>query len=255
MFRAILTVLVLCAATRCACAQGGTLQSDADADVLDYRSIDSLWQESVEHGRLATAAVRSDVYRRFRHLCASATPMAFLPYARLAFWTNVYLVCLMEAMHLRVGYRSTTHDSLWLRRDTFLVASERVTLADLLDRIETCSVLVHARECLTIGSSHGAPFPATLASARRIRAWFRDLLRRIVRSERNVLFDPWSSTLQIASWLRPLWKRLGERDASFVDYLIPSMTESMAAQVALCAPRLVVRFSDRIETWRKARPH
>jgi len=39
-----------------------------------------------------------------------------------------------------------------------------------------------------------------------------------------------------------------------VDYLLPQLTESIAAQIALSAPRLRVVFSDRIETWRKARP-
>lgn len=231
-----------------------TLQSDEHADVVDYSSIDSLWRESVDRGRLRTAAVGSDVYRRFRDQCANATPMAYLPNARLAFWTNVYVVCLMEAMHLRVGYRSTTHDSLWLRRDTFLIARERVTLDDMLRRVEACSVLVHARECLPTGSSHGAPLPPTLATTRRVHVWYRDMLRRIVRSERNLLFDPWSSTLQVSAWLRPLWIRLGERDGTFVDYVMPQLTESIAAQIAMCAPQLRIVFSDRIETWRKARP-
>lgn len=230
------------------------MQGDEHAEVVGYGSIDSLWRESVEHGRLHTAGVVSDAYRLFRASCARATPMAFLPNARLAFWTNAYLICLMEAMHLRVGYRSTTHDSLWLQRDTFTIAMERITLLGMLRRVEECGVLVHARECLPTGSSHGAPLPATLATGRRVRVWYREMLRRIVRTERNILFDPWSSALQIAAWLKPLWTRLGGQDRTFVDYLLPHFTESMAAQVALCAPRVQLVFSDRIETWRKARP-
>lgn len=253
MFRIFQYLPVLLLLLYSGCAQM-TMQSNPDADVLDYTSIDSLWRESIDRGRLNTFSVRSQAYERFREQCAGARPMAFLPSARLAFWTNAYLVCLMESMYLRVGYRSTTSDSLWLRRDTFTVASRRVTLEDMLREVAACSELRHARDCLATGSSHGAPFPTVLAEARRVRLWYRDIFRRIVRSERNVLFDPWSSTLQVAAWLKPLWVRLGERDATFVDYIIPSMTEAMAAQVALSAPRLTVVFSDRIETWRKARP-
>lgn len=230
------------------------MQSDEHADILDYTSIDSLWRESVDRGRLRTDGVRSQAYARFRAQCERASPMSYLPNARLAFWTNVYLVCLMEAMHLRIGYRATATDSLWLRRDTFVIANERLTLENLRSKVQTTQVLVHAPECLPTGSSQGAPFPTTLATGRRIRVWYRDLFRRIIRSERHIMFDPWSSTLQVSMWMRPLWLRLGERDASFVDYIMTYMTEAMAAQVALGAPRLRVQFTDRIETWRKARP-
>lgn len=247
-------IAVIALAQTALSAQPSALQSDEHADVLDYTSIDSLWRESVHRGRLLTGGVRSEAYRRFREQCATVTPMSFLPNARLAFWTNVYLVCLMEAMHLRVGYRSTATDSFWLTRDTFAIAGERLTLADLREKVRNTGVLMHAPECLSTGSSHGAPFATTLASARRVRVWYRDIIRRIVRSERHVLFDPWSSTLQASRWLQPLWHRLGDRDATFVDYLMPYMTEGMAAQVALGAPRLRLLFSDRIESWRKARP-
>lgn len=254
MLHPFLIVLIILGAADMLYAQGTAMQSDEHADVIDYTSIDSLWRESLDRGRLATQAVRTDVYRRFRLQCEQAVPMAFLPNARLAFWTNVYLMCMMEAMHMRIGYRSTVTDSLWLERDTFVVAKQRLTLNDIRERVQESSLIRHALECLPTGSSNGAPFPSSLARARRVRPWYRDLFRRVVRSERHVLYDPWSSTLQASSWLRPLWGRLGERDATFVDYLLAYMTEATAAQVALGAPRLRVVFSDRIETWRKARP-
>lgn len=235
-------------------AQQSTLQSDEHADVLDYTSIDSLWRESIERGLLRTDGVRSPAYTLFRSQCERARPMSYVPNARLAFWTNVYLACLMEAMHRRIGYRSTTTDSLWLRRDTFLIAGEGLTLEELRAKVRATDVLAHALECLPTGSSHGAPFPTKLATSRRCRVWYRDQFRRLIRTERHVMFDPWSTTLQASMWMRPLWERLGERDATFVDYLLPYMTEAMAAQIALSAPRLRVVFADRIESWRKARP-
>lgn len=254
MFRSFVAALIIVSIPLGAMAQQATMQSDVQADVLDYTSIDSLWRESIDRGRLRTDGVSSHAYIRFRVQCEHVAPMSFLPNARLAFWTNVYLVCLMEAMHLRIGYRATATDSLWLRRDTFFIANERLTLEGVRDKVRSTQVLVHAYECLPTGSSQGAPFPTTLASGRRIRVWYRDLFRRIIRSERHIMFDPWSTTLQASMWMRPLWQHLGERDATFIDYIMPYMTEAMAAQVALGAPRLRVQFTDRIETWRKARP-
>jgi hypothetical protein len=97
----------------------------------------------------------------------------------------------MEAMHLRVGYLSTTHDSLWLQRDTLTIAMERITLLGMLRRVEECGVLVHARECLPTGKLMRAAL-SHAATGCRVRVW---MARRsvIVCTERNILFHLWSS--------------------------------------------------------------
>ena len=249
----IILVLVCCQAAYVR-AQNGPIAQDEWADVIDHTSFDSLWHESVTRGKLRTDGCLSTAYARYRGALASAMPAAFLPRSRTAFWVNAYLACLLEVMHVRFGYRSTVWDSLWLRRDTFLIASQFLTLADMAREAHVVSGTVGIVACLPTGSSKGAPLPSFAATAKGVRRMLRDQLRRICRSERYVLFDPAGNVLQLSKFFEPLIERMLREASSVPEWVLPYVTDQLAAQMALKAKTMGVVISDGTETWRKARP-
>jgi hypothetical protein len=222
-------------------------------DVIDHSRFDSLWRESKKFGKLDTRGVLSEAYQSYRDSLAGAYPDRFLPDARVAFWVNAYLALLMEAMNQRVGYRATVWDSLYLRRDTAIVAGARFTLQQLADTIVGTARTVAARAFLCTGSSTGAPFPSHALYARTVRAELREQLRKLVRSERYVLYDPAGNVLQLATMFEPWLPGMEAEKGGVVEFLLPWMTEAMAAQVALGRGSIRIQLSDRIETWRRAR--
>lgn len=234
--------------------QIGTVAVDEWADVVDHTSFDSLWHASVVRGKLLTTGWQSPAYVRYRASIAGAKPSAFLPRARTAFWVNAYLACLLETMHLRRGYRSTVWDSLWDQRDTFDVAGQRLALGDIMKEAIRISGTVGIVGCLPSGSSRGAPLPSHAASARTIHRLLRDQLRRICRSERYLLYDPAGNVLQLSTFFHPLLDGMSKEARSVPEWLLPYVTEGVAAQMALHARTMSVVVQDVIETWRKARP-
>lgn len=235
-------------------AQTEPFGMDHNADVIDHTSFDSLWQESTVRGKLLTTAWGSHAYRAYRESLAGAMPEAYFPRARTALWVNAYLACLIEVMHLRTGYRSTSWDSLWLRRDTFMIAGRRVTLEDMT--AEACFVAhtVGVVACMPTGSTRGAPLPPRAATARTMRILMRDQLRRICRSERYLLFDLSGNVLQLSTFFRSMQDSMKAEAKSIPNWVLPYVTDAVAAQLALGASTVTVIINDGIETWRKARP-
>ncbi len=81
----------------------------------------------------------------------------------------------------------------------------------------------------------------------------RGQLRKLIRSERYVLYDPAGKVLQLAVMFEPWLQGMVKEAGGVVQYLLPWMTEAMAAQVALAGSSVSIQISDRIETWRRAR--
>lgn len=222
-------------------------------DVIDHSRFDSLWHASVEHGKLRTTGVNSECYRSYREAMADAYPPGFHPNPRFAFWVNAYLACCMQVMHERVGYRATVWDSMLSRKDTFVVAEAKHTLADLAD-----SVLKIARTCkavvlLCTGSSNGPPFPTHAMYGKTIQQTLREQLKRVCRSEKYVLYDPAGNALQLAALFKPYQTQMIAEAGSPAQWVLPYVSNAVAAQMALQQSTLQIFFSDRIETWRKAR--
>ncbi|MBK6290450.1 MAG: DUF547 domain-containing protein [Ignavibacteria bacterium] len=254
MFTHFLIIVSLFFFTIAVRGQIGTVAVDEWADVVDHTSFDSLWHASVVRGKLLTTGWQSPAYVRYRASIAGARPSAFLPRARTAFWVNAYLACLLETMHLRRGYRSTVWDSLWHRRDTFDVAGRRMTLDDIMQEAIRISGTVGIVACLPSGSSRGAPLPSHAATARTMHRLLRDQLRRICRSEKYLLYDPAGNILQLSTFFHPLLDGMSTEARSVPEWLLPYVTEGVAAQMALHARTMSVVVQDVIETWRKARP-
>ncbi len=234
--------------------QTGTVAIDEWADVVDHTPFDSLWHSSVVRGKLLTSGWQSPAYNRYRAAIAHAQPSAYLPRARSAFWVNAYLACMYETMHLRRGYRSTVWDSIWHKRDTFVVASQRMTLEEIMSKAIEISGTVGIMACLPTGSSRGAPLPSHAASAKTIHRLMRDQLRRICRSEKYLLYDPAGNILQLSTFFSPLLTAMSKEARSVPEWLLPYVTDGVAAQMALYATTMSVVVQDVIETWRKARP-
>ncbi len=230
-----------------------TTGADVLEDVIDHRRFDSLWRASRQHGRLDGRAVLTDVYREYRMALASALPDRFLPEARLAFWINAYLALLMEVVHHRVGYRSTVWDSSFREHDTAIIAGSAFTLRAIADTVIALSGSVAYRAFLCTGSTSDPPFPSHAMYARTIRQELRNQLRRLVRSEQFVLYDPAGNVLQLASMFKPWLQAMETEKGSVVSFLLPWLDESTAAQLALHSSSLRVQIADRIERWRKAR--
>ena len=79
-------------------------------------------------------------------------------------------------------------------------------------------------------------------------------MRRICRSERYVLYDPGGNVLQLSGFFAPLLVRMATEARSVADWVLPYVTEAMAAQIAVHAAGLRIQVHDVLETWRKARP-
>ncbi len=141
-----------------------------------------------------------------------------------------------------------------MRRDTFLIAMQFLTLADVVREAQLVSGTVGIASCLPTGSSKGAPLPSFAATAKSVRRMMRDQLRRICRSEKYLLFDPAGNVLQLSTFFAPLLPSMQKEARSVPDWVLPYLTDQVAAQMALRAKTIEVVVSDGIETWRKARP-
>jgi len=254
MFRFLLMILCLFGTCIPVMSQGVVIGQDESADVVDHTSFDSLWKESTVRGKLLTTGWNSMAYRNYRNVLSTARPSAFLPNSRAAFWVNAYLACLLEIMHLRTGYRSTMWDSLWLMRDTFEVAGRGLTLRDMVAEATIAAGTAGIVSCLPTGSSSGAPLPPRAAYAKNVRILMRDQLRRICRSERYLLYDPAGKVLQCSAFFIPLQEAMKNEAGSLPRWVLPFVTDGVAAQMALGANSITTFVHDRIETWRKARP-
>lgn len=255
MYRYLLVLLTVTVTVSPALSQRASPVTGADvvADVIDHTRFDSLWRASLRFGKLNTHGVQTEVYQSYRDSLANAYPSSYLPESRVAFWVNAYLALLMEAMSMRVGYRSTVWDSLYLKRDTATIAGRRYTLQQLADTIVGTARTVAVRSFLCTGSSTGPPFPAHALYARTVMAEMRAQLRKLVRSERNVLYDPAGNVLQLSHLFDQWIDGMEAEKGSIVDFLLPWVSETVAAQIALAKSTLVVQVADRIETWKRAR--
>jgi len=226
---------------------------DDTSDVIDYGLFDSLWTEALGQGRLATHAVRSEPFRRLAGMFEDAQPQAYGPVARSAFWINAYLLCLWRVMDRSAGYRSTIWDSTLLRRDTFVVAGGPVVLHEMRERAQRYGATVLVVMTFATGSTHAPPFPARAVRARTWYRQVRDQARRVVRSERFVLYDPAGHVLQLAGFFRPYLDAMISERGSVVQFLLPYVSEAMAAALGLRPHDLRIVVSDRIERWVRRR--
>jgi len=251
----IAAATVLCATLSLQAQRADAITGVSDTtDVIDHRRFDSLWRASKRFGKLSTQGVATEVYKEYRQAMERADPNAFLPKARLAFWVNAYLACLMEVMHRRVGYRTTVWDSLYLRRDTFVVAHGRWTLDDIQQEILNVGKTVQLRSVFATGSSEDPPFPAHAWYARTAPAELRAQMRSLFRSERFVLYDPAGNALQLARMFEPWLDGMKREAGGVAEFAITWVSESVAAQMALGRTSMTILLSDRMITWKRRRP-
>jgi hypothetical protein len=229
------------------------LSLDDTTDVIDHRIFDSVWNASIAGGRLKTDGVRSDAMRRYFDAMARASPDAYLPWARRAFWTNAHMACVMAVMDRRSGLRSTIVEPDIFDVDTFVIAGDRHTVRSLADMVISVHGSALACVLLGTGSSHAPPFTSHAMFARTADRMLREQARRVMRSERFVLFDPGNDALQLASFFAPYLDRMEAEGGSVVQFLLPWLDELTAAECALRRATLRVVVSDRIERWRRRR--
>ncbi|GMV53396.1 MAG: hypothetical protein OKBPIBMD_01738 [Chlorobi bacterium] len=254
-----MSVIVCIAILVCTCCSGvATAQKtapvtgiDVNDDVIDHSRFDSLWRASKKHGKLDTRAVATEVYASYRRALAEARPNMFYPQARIAFWVNAYLAVLMDVMSYRAGYRATLWDSLFLTRDTVTVAGGRFTLHQLADTVEKIAGSVAIRAFFCTGSSTGPPYPSRALYAKTVKSALREQLRRLIRSEKFVLYDPAGRILQLARMFESWIPKMKAEQGSPIQFLLPWMTEETAAQVALAGSQIRIQISDRIETFKR----
>jgi len=230
-----------------------TLTADIYADVIDHTRFDSLWRASKKFGRLDTKAVVSEAYLTYVAALSTADPEPYFVNSRLAFWINAYLASLMHVMHFRIGYRSSIWDSTLLTRDTFIIAKASFTLRSLADTIVATARTVRARAFLCTGSSYAPPYPTGASFGKSVIVQMRDQLRRVLRNDKFIFYDPAGNTLQISvaleSWLDGMTREAG----GVVEFIIPWVAESTAAQLALNREGMKVIVADRVERWMRAR--
>lgn len=251
-FPCIVIMLVMC--TVAMAQRGARVQSvDDTTDVIDHRAFDSLWHASLHGGRLRTDGARSDVLHAYFRAMADASPDAFLPWARRAFWTNAHMACVLVVMDRHTGMRSTVVDSMLFDLDTFLIAGDRHTVRSLAQMVISVHGSALACVLLGTGSTHAPPFLSHAMFARTADRMLREQARRVLRSERFVLFDPGNDALQLASFFAPYMTQMEMEGGSVVQFLLPWLDELTAAECALRRATLRVVISDRIERWRRRR--
>ncbi|MBU3741302.1 MAG: hypothetical protein FGM24_03340 [Candidatus Kapabacteria bacterium] len=226
---------------------------DDTMDVIDHRRFDSLWRTSMQRGLLNVDAAAGEVMATYLQALATASPDAFLPAARAAFWTNAHMAAVMTVMHRRPAMRSTIVDSSLFDRDTFVVAEARHTVRSLAAAVIASHGSVTACVLLGNGSSHAPPLLRGATFATTFERTLREQARRVFRSERFVLFDPGADALQVSSFFAPYLTLMEWERGSVVQFLLPWLDELTAAECALRRATLRVVVSDRIERWRRRR--
>lgn len=245
---------VLCIVTNHGGAQTqGIMHVEDTTDVIDHASFDSLWHASLRNGRLNTDAVHGSAYQIYQRRLETATPKAFLPAARCAFWCNAWLAAVLKVMSAHAGYRSTIWTADLFDADTFTIAGEPFTLRTLRRRmvIEARSPL--AVFALATGSTRAPPFPASAYRAKTVARALRDMAKRVCRSERFVLYDPGSNLLQVSSMFAEFEPLILASFPSIVQFLLPYVQEAVAAELALRRETLRVVYADAVERWIRRR--
>lgn len=253
--RRFILLLVFMVASPLASAQRSAPITGIDpfVDVVDHSRFDSLWRASKSFGRLSTAGLTSDAYTEYRSMLEGARPRSFMLDSQIAFWVNAYLACLMETIHVRAGYRSTIWDSLYLERDTFHIAGEAMTLKAVQDQLLAISGSVLIRAVMSTGSTLQAPYPSHALYAKTVRKELRAQVRKIMRSERFVMFDPAGNTLQLGTVFEPWMDSMVLEAGSVLHFILPWVSESLAAQLALAGDSVRIIVSDRMEKVRRRR--
>jgi hypothetical protein len=222
-------------------------------DVIDHAAFDSLWHASLKSGRINTDAVRYSTFDIYWRRLRTASPNAFSSAARTAFWCNAWLASVLSVMSQHAGYRSTIWRDELYDADTFEIAQEHFTLRTLRERVVREAGSPLALFALATGSTRAPPFPSHLYTARRIGSMLRDMARRVCRSERFVFYDPGSNVLQISSLFAEFEPAIVTAYGSMVQFLLPYVTEAVAAELALRRSTLKVIYGDAVERWVRRR--
>lgn len=207
----------------------------------------------MQRGLLNVDAAASDVMALYMQALATASPDAYLPASRAAFWTNAYMAAIMTVMHRHPAMRSSIVDSTLFDRDTFVVADVRHTVRSLATAV--IAVYGSATACVLLGngSTHAPPLLRGATFATTFERTLREQARRVFRSERYVLFDPGADALQLSSFFAPYLTMMERERGSVVQFLLPWLDEQTAAECALRRGALRVVVHDRIERWRRRR--
>ncbi|CAN5411362.1 hypothetical protein BH10BAC6_BH10BAC6_03960 [soil metagenome] len=229
------------------------LRTHDTTDVIDHSSFDSLWHASLKNGRLSTDAVKYSTFDIYWRRLRSAEPATYSRAARTAFWSNAWLASILSVMAAHAGYRSTIWSDELFDADTFTIAHEEFTLRTLRTRVVHESGSPMALFALATGSTRGPPFPAHAYTARTVERMLRELARRVCRSERFVFYDPGSNVLQISSVFAELEPAIVTTYGSMIQFLLPYVSEAVAADVALRRSSLKVIYGDAVERWLRRR--
>jgi hypothetical protein len=222
-------------------------------DVLDCAPFQRAWKGATARGWLTTGVVDSAWYSSWMQSLADANPDTALLWARRAFWVQSWMSCMLVVAHKRMGYRTIRYDTTILVKDTFLIAGGQMCLRDLSARVVqefgTCASIA----LFGMGSTYGPPLAPYAPVAWTVEKLMREQMRKIVRSERHVLWDPATDVLQVATWMEPWAAAMQEEAGDVVAFLMPYMDDPMAAAVALRRKTVVVVYSDRLERWKRRR--
>jgi len=223
------------------------------ADVIDHSLFDSLWHASVKNGRLSTEAVKYSAFDIYWRRLRSAEPARFAKASRMAFWCNAWLASVLSVMASHAGYRSTIWQDALFEADTFEIAGERMTLRSLRHRIVQEAGSPVALFALATGGSKAPPFPSHAYRARTVERSIRDLAKRVCRSERFVFYDPGQNVLQVSSMFAEYEPAIIAAYGSLPQFLLPWVSEAVAAELALRRQSLTVIYGDAVDRWTRRR--
>ncbi len=226
---------------------------DTIHDVVDCAPFLRAWKGATARGWLSTAVVDSAWYSEWMQTLATANPQSAVPWARRAFWVQAWMSCMLVVAHRRMGYRTTRYDTTIVEQDTFVIAGETYCLRDVSLRVVQEFGTASSIALFGMGSTYGPPLAPYAPVAWTVERLMREQMRKVVRSERHVLWDPAADVLQVATWMEPWTEAMRLEAGDVVAFLMPYMDDAMAAGVALRRRYVRVVFSDRLERWKRRR--
>lgn len=224
---------------------------DTIRDIVDPTPFIALWKGASEQGKLDTRAVHDTTFQRWFSAIQNAHPDDGHPWAQRAYWLHAWHGWFLVVANRNAGKRTLNVDSTWRTRDTVVIAGQYHTLESLENRVQESFGTCAAALLLGTGNVAGFPLLQDMPRASMIERALRHRTRSLARSERFVLWDPGDDALHLHRSFQRLEVAMVKEAGSVLAFLLPYMSDAMAAAVALRATKARVFYADVLDRWHR----
>ncbi|MCU0331283.1 MAG: hypothetical protein MUC47_09965 [Candidatus Kapabacteria bacterium] len=224
---------------------------DTIHDVVDPTPFIALWKGASAQGKLDTRAVHDTLFQQWFAAIQDARPDDAHPWAQRAYWLHAWHGWFLIVANRYAGKRTLSVDSTWRTRDTVVIAGYRHTLESLEGRVRECFGTCASALLLGTGNVAGFPLLQDMPRATTVERALRHRTRSLARSERFVLWDPGDDVLHVHRSFERLETAMVKEAGSVVAFLLPFMSDAMAAAVALRAAKVRIFYADVLDRWHR----